>query len=200
MDSISGKTWFCIRKFIFHVVLPIILAIFALIDLILGTSYNKMYMSIIFLLYMAIKCLIDFIFATCSINIFIKLLDHDGIDQFNIAISRRIFLPRFSCWKVFGYIDKICWFIAIDCPLLISTEVINKLEIPFIELMTLDDITAINLIMYKIINYEPVIYLVSQLPQNDGETFNITTKTDGVIIDLQKNIFGMNNYNVRAIV
>uniref|UniRef100_A0A6C0LS23 Uncharacterized protein n=1 Tax=viral metagenome TaxID=1070528 RepID=A0A6C0LS23_9ZZZZ len=141
------KFWFWFRNIIFQCALPIILAFMTFYDL--STQHNKiiyshlyLYTSSIIFIYSNMRMILEFIFNVCSDQIILKkainlvettnnlILSMNIIDSKinnTFLIIRKIFKLRYSGSSFFIFIDKLCWAIGIDSPILIPIDLINKL-------------------------------------------------------------------------
>lgn len=141
------RFWFYFRKCIFQVFFPILLALMSYWDFVSQTdrfAYHHLYFYTSFILfsYAGIRYVLDFIFSMSSDDvIFKKEINLDQTtpnllltcnmtnfsNEHNIIITKKIFKLRYSKSIFFRSIDKICWYLGIDSPLLIPFEIIAKL-------------------------------------------------------------------------
>jgi hypothetical protein len=141
----SHKFWFYIRKAIFQGLIPIVLGFFTfydLIDDIRNTNHFRFYImsSLILLIYSQLRIMLEYIFSICSETIILKKKfnqnlnngqlffngsDSTFMDTHFICVTKRIYKLTYSSSNFFILIDKICWFMGIDSPILIPLDVIK---------------------------------------------------------------------------
>lgn len=147
MENKQRKFWFYVRKGIFQVLLQLVLAMMTVWDFAgqnnTGTSYNKLYFytSFLLVLYTGLKQILEYMFSICSEEVVFKrelnnshsrdiLMSFDMLNSPSghyIVTTKRIFKLRYSKSNLFIKIDKLCWFLGIDSPVLIPFNIIEKL-------------------------------------------------------------------------
>lgn len=142
------RKWFYFRKAIFQAILPFILVIITIIDFIHqrenshAKSYLYYYTLSIIIIYNFIKEFMIFMFSNCADDvIFNKVVDisrttkdlklsfniEHNPNEHHVVIIRKIFRLRYSNNLFFKFIDKMCWMLGIDSPILIPQDIIVKL-------------------------------------------------------------------------
>lgn len=175
----SRKYWFYIRKGIFQVFFPIFLGLLTFSDFAnqstnknsLG-AYNKMYFytSGLLFIYAQVAVVLNFIFATCSEDvIFRKMVDLQNSsselmitsttnisDGHSIITIKKIFKLRYSCRKIFRFIDKLCWLLGIDSPVLIPYDVIIRLTNYKSDIVGENEQQLLHTTLANLLTYDPV--------------------------------------------
>lgn len=228
------KFWFYLRKGLFQVCFPILLGFMSFCDFVNQTdgknnkkpAYEHLYFytSLTLFVYASAKYILEFIFSMCSEEVIFKKemnIDHSTSDLFmtgNIfdtsnnhfmVTTKKIFKARYSKLSYFVIIDKICWALGIDSPILIPQEIIDKLS------NTRSDVTAENeeMILHTTLlnlsKYHPKKYNMVPVKEedeveiqntesvdNDGNSTVITllprviiTKLDKSINEMQRDLF-----------
>lgn len=210
------RFWFYFRKSIFQGILPIFLSVVAFIDFIHQTSlkthsYDHIYFYLSFILftYAQIKVALDFIFNVCSDEILLRKeidlhktslllpFQHNDTNTHFIIVTKKVFKLRYSSSLFFKYIDKLCWFLGIDSPVLIPFEIVSKLgnvkETPTSE----NEEEILHVTLINLYDYNPPQYMYIRDITNTTNISN--TKTDdmtetnhllpsGIISSLDKSI------------
>lgn len=218
------KFWFYCRKAIFQGFLPIFLALLTLIDLINSNgkrSYNHLYFytSIILFLYSQFKVICKFIFSVYADVIVFKkeinlqqtsqnLLLESGISNTSnhIIIVKKIFKLRYTNSSFFKRLDQICWFVGIDCPILIPYEIIQKFMSNKQEITSYNENEILDMTLNNLQSYHPSMYkILPNLNFSMDYLTNHDTKyplldvspigMDKTIYDIQKRLFDIDNNN-----
>lgn len=215
--SDKHKFWFYARKGLFQVALPILLALITLWNYMRqesGPAYDHLYfytMGILFM-YGGMRSVLNYIFDICAEEVIFKkeinLNQTTPELQFSansmtslvaghhIVTIKKIFKLRYSSSKFFEYVVKTCWYLGIDCPILIPDDVVktlNQANESENEELCLHN-TLINL--YK---YHPTLYQVTPVINiNDdmtignsmaGSSKQLITHIDRSICQIQKELF-----------
>lgn len=215
------KFWFYFRKCMFQVFLPVLLAFMSFCDFInqsgkeYSYSYNHLYFytSLILFLYGAMRYVLDFIFSICSVDvIFKKEIGLNETTNFSISdiseisnehfivVIKKIFKLRYSKLSFFKNINKLCWFLGINGPILIPYEIITKLgNVKNILTEENEDLflhtTLTNLYTYHPQKFNLVRMPEEQIPQTDDIIHEnlipkiLITQTDKMIGEMQKELF-----------
>ncbi|AYV85294.1 MAG: hypothetical protein Satyrvirus9_20 [Satyrvirus sp.] len=220
------KFWFYFRKAIFQGFLPALLALMTFWDFIKQTSENNnshmythlyLYTSSILFLYSQLRIILEFIFSICSDDIIFKkevnlvqttpelLLSFHMSESSNehfIIIIKKIFKLRYSNSSFFKYVDKICWFLGVDSPILIPYDVISKLGNVKNDLTQENEESFLHTTLSNLCTYHPTKY--NSIGCDKSETDEllpkvVITKLDKSINDLQQELFNkqeIGNINV----
>jgi len=210
--------WFNFRKAFFQVFLPILLALISFSDYVNQSgksgsyAYNHLYFytSFILLLYTGMKYILEYIFSVCSDNIvFRKKIDlekttnelvlptnmSDNEQYFSVIIIKKIFKLRYSKMKFFEKVTRLCYFLGIDCPILIPDNVIRRLNNGCHVNAENEDIILYNT-MNNIYDYQPTrreetIIEPSNIPEFEEFLVptRVITKLDKTICDIKKELF-----------
>lgn len=193
----KNKLWYYCRKALFQIIFPALLSLLTLCDYFFQVddvpteSYYHLYFytSSILFCYACIKYTMEFIFDVCSDNIYLK-----ENTKCNIIKLKRIFKLRYSHLRFFKIITQICWYVGMDCPILICSDIIAKLGEceskvnPNVEQSVLDNVLS------NLKTYQPVLYEVSPVANKETiETKHVITKLDNYICDLKKEIFNIDH-------
>jgi hypothetical protein len=150
------KFWFYVRKCLFAVILPSILAFMSLIDFANSSkgSYKEaykhiyFYTSFILCLHTILNYVLAYIFSICAddyifkkgeldmslhenffeSDIFLTENKNSHIDKYIMVINRKIFKPVYSGKWSFIFIDKLCWILGISSPLLIPKDLVGDID------------------------------------------------------------------------
>lgn len=141
--------WFYVRRCIFIVLLPSTLSLMSLLDF-ANNSNNKIpmhkhiyfYTSLILCCYSIINYCLTYIFSICANDfIFKKNSDSDlttnchdiqfseiSFNNYNhlMVVNKKVYKIKYSKNKLIKIIDKICWALGIESPLLISSDLIEQ--------------------------------------------------------------------------
>jgi hypothetical protein len=144
------KMWFYVRKCLFAVLLPSILAFMSLIDFANSSkgSYKEaykhiyFYTSLILCLHTVLNYVLFYIFSICADDYIFKrgeldLVEHNlfetdiflenaSVNKYVMVINRKIFKICYSGKWSFIFIDKLCWVLGISSPLLIPSDLVNN--------------------------------------------------------------------------
>ena len=159
------------------------------------------------------KIILEFIFSTCSEDIIFKKeinlnkttsqllvsMDMENIsnDHFIITI-KKIFKLRYANSNFFKRIDKICWFVGIDSPILIPYEMVMKLSnvknnIDEENEHAILHSTLANLYAYHPSKYSsPPVGPLNSAQHNERQILipkTIVTQLDKTINNMQKQLF-----------
>ncbi|BCS83085.1 hypothetical protein QLL95_gp1038 [Cotonvirus japonicus] len=221
----SRKFWFYVRKGIFQVFLQLMLALMSVWDFAKQdnqeNAYGKLYFytSTILLIYTGMKYILEYIFTICSDEVVFKreILHKEKtrglMESFNMLDStdsscghyfvtiKRVFKLRYSRSKIFIKIDKLCWFLGLDSPILIPFNVIEKMGNIKDNLTTDNEdtylhVTLTNLYTYNPNKYNTVVINVEDTDAQDSKDIeslipkNIETESDTSIINTQFDLFG----------
>lgn len=212
------KFWFYFRKGIFQVILPLFLAFLSLIDF-MNQANNKshshlyFYTSFILLLYTGFKYVIQYAFDLCAETVIFKkeiifddttsksMIPSNSNFHYDIPVIRKIFKLQYSKNKYFNYLSQICWFLGLDCPILIPHYLVNRI-IGSTSISEENEETILYTTLNYLQTYQPQIYEVTPLTTN-YKLVNITneliipnhviTKSDKNICDIQYELFGKKN-------
>ncbi|XWV25167.1 hypothetical protein QJ856_gp0605 [Tupanvirus deep ocean] len=221
------KFWFYFRKGLFQVFFPILLAFMSFCDFVNqsgkennGYAYDHLYFytSLILFMYTGMRYILEFIFAMSSDDIIFKKeinlnqttpelllsmnMTNSQTDLHFMITIKKIFKLRYSNSPYFKYIDKACWFLGIDSPILIPENIVKRLG-NLKENLTLDnEETFLHTTLLNLYAHHPRQYDV--VPVDDG--FNhassmeeslvpkrVITREDKTICDLQKELFNKQN-------
>lgn len=219
------KFWFYLRKGIFQVLLPIFLAFMSFCDFIdqngkqnNGYAYDHLYFytSLILFLYGGMKYILDFIFSTCSDDIIFKkeinlntttpnlILTINFPEMTNdhfIIVIKKIFKLRYSDSLFFKSINKLCWFLGIDSPILIPHEIVIKLGNIKNNLTIENEDSFLHTILKNLYEYRPEKFSLIKIQDgNNQETKGLLngedlmpkiliTRTDKMISEIQKELY-----------
>ena len=232
----ESKFWFYFRKGLFQVFFPILLGIMSFCDFIKQkntTGYDHLYFytSLLLIIYASARYIMEFIFSICSEEIIFKkklnsdhnaldvFLSSDNLESYNhfMITTKKIFRIRYSRVSLFIYIDKICWVLGIESPLLISQEIIDKLSNNRSDITEDNEEIILHSILLNLSKYNPQKYNIVPIKdekkihkdngENDGDVINygdnntvvnllpcvIITKLDKSINELQKYLFNKKN-------
>lgn len=195
------KLGFYARKAFFQVLMPISLALMALIDFAnqngKKTNHLYIYTSIILFIYGAMKYFLEFIFSlTADDFVFRKevnrqkisselLIDININDKSNdqyIVVIKKIFKIKYSNYLFFQYIVKICYFLGFECPFLIPQDAIMKLN------DIIEDINEHNedMVMYSVLSnlytYHPTKYTVNPIINDTIIDFDFDKKMENDMV------------------
>jgi hypothetical protein len=218
------KFWFYFRKGLFQVFLPILLTFMSFCDFINQNSkknndhtYNHLYLytALILFLYGGMKYILDFIFSMCSDDVILKkeinlngttpnlmlsLKFTNSLNDHFIIVTKKIFKLRYSKSLFFKNINKLCWFLGIDSPLLIPYEIISKLGNVNNNLTPENEEIFLHTTLINLYTYHPEKYSFIKI-QNDNNTERenlleedlmpkiLITKIDKNISEIQKELF-----------
>lgn len=228
LKNYEYKRWFLFRKGIFQVFLPILLAFITFVNYVDQSgndnsyAYHHLYFytSLILFLYGSVSHILNFIFSICSDDVMFKKeisLDKTTTqlflpsvtdlrsDNYFIIIIKKIFKLRYSNSQFFVYIDKVCWYLGIDSPILIPANVVNRLNKTKNISESENDDSILKMTLINLYNYHPTLYEVKPLVEIDDNTNTATientslmpnkviTHVDRMICDLQKDLFNKDN-------
>ncbi|ANB50545.1 hypothetical protein [Powai lake megavirus] len=209
------KFWFYVRKGIFQVLLQLLLAIMSIWDYAQQSgktndyAYNNLYFytSLLLLLYTGLKYILEYVFSICSTDIAVKKnpkYDVTTMNLFtsfnmtnqknyhNIIIIKRIFKLIYSQYNLFRYINKLCWFMGIDSPILIPFNVAIKLGNINNDLSYKNQDAYLNVTLTNLYSYHPVKfnnnidYMDPIISVKDSDLENLIPRT--VITSMDKSI------------
>lgn len=174
------KFWFYFRKGVFQIFLPVLLGFISICDYLSQTddapskSYRHLYFYtlIILYLYASVKYMMEYIFSLCAEDVlFEKKL---SLDKSSLSLKtsftntkhkfitiRKIFKIRYSKSKLFYCASKLCWYLGLDCPILIPYEYVLKLA----QSEHIPDIDNCSEAIEKEIMYEILTNIESQKQQ-----------------------------------
>ena len=227
------KFWFYFRKGLFQILFPILLAFMTFCDFVKqsGQSHNSyayyylyFYTSLILFLYSGMNRILEFIFSLCADDIIFKkeinlshttpqLLissnlarEHDGPScEHYIIIVKKIFKLRYSKSLFFAYVTTICWFLGIDCPILIPNDIAKKLGNIKNNLTIDNEDSFMRTTLTNLYSYHPRFYEVTPIIDEDYDENlldsledglvpkRVITKMDKTICDMQKELFNKEN-------
>lgn len=188
-----NRTWFFVRKALFQLILPAILALISFFDY-LNSSTEPTYASLYFyttltlLAYTGTKATLKYIFDVCAdITVFQKPVDLNNTvpnivmlsdsNTNGVMVIRKIFKLRYSAWPSFVKITQACWLLGLDCPILVPFELIKDLDVSNEEL-------SLQATLERIYNFHPVIHNL------DGDaTKQVVLKSDQTICDVKRGLF-----------
>ncbi|AVL94747.1 hypothetical protein ma361 [Moumouvirus australiensis] len=172
------KFWFYVRKAIFQVFLQLLLALMSIWDFAKQSgkennyAYNNLYFytSLILFFYTAMKYILEYIFSICSTDILLK--NKPNLDKttqnlftsFNMSSEhnvyylitiKKVFKLRYSKYTIFTYINKLCYFLGIDSPILIPLEIANKLGNIGNDLSPINEDAYLNVTLTNLYTYHP---------------------------------------------
>ena len=211
--------WFYCRKALFQIVFPILLSLLSISNFVtnssqkhdLASSHLYFYTSSILFLYVSMTYILKYIFSIFSEKIILRkeinlmkttsnfILDTDissNVDELSFIVSKRVFKARYSQSSFFKNINKLCWFIGIDSPILIPQEILFKLSNS--KIITADNEqnimkeTLLNLCTYHptMYNYNPIPEENQDLDQNENPVSSyIPTQLDMTIAEIQLDLF-----------
>ena len=220
------KFWFYVRKAIFQGILPISLAILTFFDFVkqmasvnghyAAYTHIYFYTSLILFLYAQLKVILEFIFSTCADdivfkkevnltqttqNLLLSIQIANSSDEHFMIVIRRIFKLRYCNTKFFKYIDRICWLLGLDSPILIPYDIVSKLG-NVKEDVNLDNecaylhTTLTNLYTYHPTKYNAVDTEMTNISRAGKATESdnllprvVVTEMDKTINDLKKELF-----------
>ncbi|AGF85395.1 hypothetical protein QJ854_gp387 [Moumouvirus goulette] len=216
------KFWFNVRKAIFQVFLQLLLALMSIWDFAKQSgrennyAYNNLYFytSILLFFYTAMKYVLEYIFSLCSSDVLFKKkpsLDKTTQNLFAtfnmtneqtihyIVIIKKVFKLRYSKYTIFTYINKLCWFLGIDSPILIPYEIAKKLGNINNDLSSINEDAYLNVTLTNLYSYNPTKINYINEENSQLETLNsdienlipkiIITSIDKSIEILQEDIF-----------
>lgn len=220
------KIGFYTRKFIFQGFLPIILGLMSFFDFAnqaygnnMGKAYTHLYFytTAILLIYSQIKIILKFIFSICTENvIFKKEINMDqtiseillpiqeslSVNEHFIITMKKIFKLRYSNSIYFKFINRFCWVIGMDCPLLIPYDIVAKLANAKNSITKENEQLLLHTTLANLCNYHPDKFtnIRNNNPTLESERTSliprsIITPLDKTIGDLQKEIFHIQNHN-----
>lgn len=182
------KFWFYTRKGIFQVFLPVSLGLMTYSDYFTQKNnpyfyyYIYFYTSLILFSYAILSYIINYIFSITSSSIILgKDINGLSLNIENYVEIKQIFDLKYSKNIFFYSIDIICWALGINCPIFISNDVLN--------LINLDNNSSLNQALYNLYHYESKdLYTLNNSHFNkDGEIiFN-----DNKLHNLKKHIFDL---------
>jgi hypothetical protein len=230
------KFWFYFRKALFQVFFPIALAFMSLCDFAVQSNNNDsthaydnlyFYTLLILFLYTGMKQILEFIFTVCADDVVFKkeinleqttsqlLLSINTSNStqeghFIIAI-KKIFKLRYSKSPLFVHITKICWFLGIDCPILIPDNIISKLSNAKDDITLENEQEFLHTTLMNLYAYHPKLYEITPITENNDDEIalvpegmvpkRVTTQIDKIICEMQNNLFGKENeFNVPNVV
>lgn len=191
-----NRKWFFIRKGIFQIVLPSILALASFFDYLAnnddGTAYSNLYFytTLVLITHASIKSGLEYIFDICSdITVFRKPVDLERTVPNIILVSdlegggngiiviKKIFKLRYSSWPSFVIITQVCWFLGLDCPILVPFELVKDMNV--IE----DEELSLQTTLDRIYNFQPSTHVI------DG-SIPVILRSDQKICDVKRGLFG----------
>lgn len=193
-----NRKWFFVRKGIFQIILPSILALTSFFDYLAnnddGTAYSNLYFytTLILITHAGIKNGLEYIFDICSdITVFRKpvdlvrtvpniilMSDLEGGGN-GIIVIKKIFKLRYSAWPSFVIITQICWFLGLDCPILVPFDLIKDMNV--IE----DEELSLQTTLDRIYNFQPSTHVI------DGDVSRpVILRSDQQICDVKRGLFG----------
>lgn len=189
-----NRKWFFVRKAIFQLVLPAVLALISFFDYLANSdesAYSSLYFytTLILLAYTGIKSTLKYIFDICSdITVFRKpinltstipniIMVTDLESGQGVMVMRKIFKLRYSAWPSFVRITQVCWLLGLDCPILVPFELIRDLNTDTEEL-------SLQTTLDRIYNFQPTIHNL------DGDiTKQVVLRSDQSICDVKRGLF-----------
>lgn len=213
------RFWFYIRKGIFQGFFPIFLAFLTFTDFVnqmsnkdSGSSYNHLYFytMLILFIYNQMKVALEYIFSICSEDVIFKkeinlttsspetLLtfmanEEEVQNEHFVIIIKKIFKLRYSNNPIFTYINKICWFLGMDCPLLIPHDIIVKLSNIKDEINEGNEEALLKTTLNNLYTYHPTKFnIVAADGNNNKEPLlpsMVITKTDKSIGEIKQDLF-----------
>lgn len=152
------KFWFYLRKAVFQGIIPVLMVVLTVIDMLLKTSSSNsgfaIFMTILLAMYGNFRIFLEFIFSISSDEVVFKkdidltkttkdlLLSVNLTNNSNnnyLIIIKKIFKLRYSGNKLFKYIDQTCWYLGIDCPILIPIDVVNLITNKNVDVTVLNE-------------------------------------------------------------
>lgn len=209
--------WFQFRRCIFQVILPILLILLSFFDFAKQSadanagakiySHLYFYTSGILLFYTCIKYVLEYIFCVCSVEITCKknvTSSSFGKQKFHISEQKKIYKIKYSGWKIFVLIDKICVWLGIVSPLLLPLPMILTLgninEIDDDD----EDCTLFSKVITNLSLYDSTIYDTSNIIEECRKKMDSPleyalipkselSSSDQEIYNYQQELFGTNN-------
>jgi len=232
------KFWFYVRKAIFQGFFPIIVGSATFYDLAKNTSddnqvfYKHLYVytGLILFSYGSTKTIFEFIFSVCADDIIFKKeinlenttadlmlslrLDDSNSTSNMIIIVKKFFKLRFTNSTFFIGISKICWWLGIDCPILIPYEIIKQLTNHYDVITPDNENLLLTTTLREMFQYHPTkensIYSVAKATSSDlgykaderllGNTQSLLPKNkmDRSIQHIKKQLYGENPPSLSA--
>ena len=119
----------------------------------------------------------------------------NGNDNHFLVVTRKIFKLRYSSSKLFKYIDKYCWTLGIDSPILITYDIVARLtnlrnDISEDNEEELLHTTISNLLMYHPTKFNKINVNISS-DQNTQPLLPtiVISKLDESISEVQQKLF-----------
>lgn len=196
-----NRKWFFVRKGLFQLLLPGLLAAISFFGYLVhdeeGYAYTDLYFytMIVLFCYQGMKYLLEYIFAICSDDIVFKkpidlertipniilATDLSGHSDQHVIVIKKLFKLRYSASSLFIKMTQLCWFLGLDCPILIPWELIRDLDIdPSNDQMSL--MTTLD----RIYNFQPSIY---NLVSDENVSKPVIRKSDQSICDVKRGLF-----------
>lgn len=223
IGSNGYKYWFYFRKGLFQIFFPILLMFMSFCDFISQRTnnsdeyaYNHLYFytSLILFLHTSAKHILEYIFSICSNDVIFKKeinlnkttdnlilsFETESINEHNIIIIKKIFKIRYSKDLFFIYVNKICWVLGIDSPVLIPYDIIAKLTNINNNLTAENEDEFLHTTLTNLYSYHPIKYsMVSPVNEQHSPIIEditqnllpkvIITQLDKSINDMQKELF-----------
>ena len=211
--------WFYCRKALFQVMMPILLTLLSISNFVSNSnqkhdsasSHLYFYTSAILFLYVSMTYILKYIFSIFSEKLILRkeinlmnttnnlILEADissNVDELSFIVSKRVFKARYSQSPFFQKINKLCWFLGIDSPILIPQEILFKLSNS--KIITADnEHTVMKETLLNLCTYHPTMYNhnhISEDSQDSGKIENlvsscIITHLDRTIAEIQLDLF-----------
>jgi hypothetical protein len=174
------KTWFYFRKAFFQMFLPVLVTFLALIGAANGKGYYFFFAFTLFI-YGAMRAVLDFIFDTCSdemifkkeinlegtvSNLMMSANMESGYGDNMLTVIKKIYKLRYSDSGFFKFIDKMCWFMGLDGPILIPFDIVKQMtnvrDVPTAE----NEFNVLKMTVHNIYTYQPTEYVSSDSLQD----------------------------------
>lgn len=208
--------WFYCRKALFQVIMPILLALFSLLGFTEkshrghgDSAYLHLYFYTTFILFLygVTNYVLKYIFSISSDKIMFKkeinLVDttpnliidtNDTRNELCVVMIKKVFKIRYSQNVIFQNINKLCWLLGMDSPILIPSDIILKLS-SVKDITPENEDTVLQETLFNLCTYHPAKYNYSHNEQEINDTSDILissyveTPLDMSIRDMQFDLF-----------
>lgn len=196
-----NRKWFFVRKGLFQLMLPGLLVAISWYDWLMSETgepvYSSLYCYIAAILfgYAGIIKVLKYLFTICADNIVFKkpidlektvpniVLANDletGNAYQGVIVIKKLFKLRYSSSIFFVKITQACWFLGLDCPILIPWELIKDLDIDYS-----DDNLSLHTTIDRIYNFQPSVYNLV----GDDVNKQVILKSQQSICDVKRGLF-----------
>lgn len=141
--AVNSQLFFYIRKFIFTVLLPTIIALFSFTNIASVNptfnhiyKYQYIYITTLVFLYTGINYTLEYIFSLTSVDVMFKqisinnstydLLYTGEQNCYNIIKIKKIYKLKYINYKIIRIINLLGWVCGITCPIILPTDIIHK--------------------------------------------------------------------------